>query len=84
VEDDGIGVEPAYRAKIFAAFERLHEQSRFEGAGLGLAICQQIVEQHGGRIWMEPAQGTGSRFCFDLLERAASDTLLPTKDGSSP
>lgn len=66
VEDDGIGVEPAYRKDIFGAFTRLHDQGRFEGAGLGLAICQQIVEQHGGRIWVEGRQPHGSRFYFEL------------------
>jgi signal transduction histidine kinase len=84
VQDEGIGVEPAYRASIFAAFERLHEQSKFEGTGLGLAICQQIVEQHGGRIWMEPASGCGSRFCFDLPERSAMENASPVKDSVSP
>jgi light-regulated signal transduction histidine kinase (bacteriophytochrome) len=69
VEDNGIGIEPAHRREIFGAFARLHEQAKFEGAGLGLAICQQIVVQHGGRIWMEPGVPHGSRFCFDLPAR---------------
>jgi light-regulated signal transduction histidine kinase (bacteriophytochrome) len=83
VEDEGIGVDPAHRTRIFGAFERLHEQSKFEGAGLGLAICQQIVEQHGGRIWLEPARVQGSRFCFDIPERGHGESPLPSKDGSA-
>jgi two-component system sensor histidine kinase/response regulator len=80
VEDNGIGVEAGHRARIFAAFERLHEQSKFDGAGLGLAICQQIVEQHGGRIWMEPAPVQGARFCFEL---PAGEVSSPALDGSA-
>jgi signal transduction histidine kinase len=85
VEDEGIGVEAGQRANIFRAFERLHEHSKFEGSGLGLTICQQIIEQHGGRIWMEPGERTGARFCFELPERAAAGSaasLPPTRDGS--
>jgi two-component system sensor histidine kinase/response regulator len=72
VEDEGIGIEPAYRKDIFAAFARLHEQGKFEGAGLGLAICQLIVEQHGGRIWVEARAPHGSRFCFELPPERSS------------
>lgn len=81
VEDEGIGVDSAQRGRIFAAFERLHEQSKFEGAGLGLAICQQIVEQHGGRIWLEPGPMHGSRFCFDLPEQSKEENTSPIKGG---
>lgn len=66
VEDEGIGVAAEYRASIFGAFERLHEPSKYEGNGLGLTICQEIVGQYGGHIWMEPGREHGSRFWFDL------------------
>jgi two-component system sensor histidine kinase/response regulator len=66
VEDNGIGIDAAYQTKIFGAFTRLHAQSEFDGSGLGLTICQQIVEQHQGRIWVESREGEGARFCFEL------------------
>src|SRR5204862_355820 len=66
VEDNGIGVEPEYSTVIFDAFRQLHSQSAYEGSGLGLMICRQIVEQHGGRIWVESEPKSGSRFYFTL------------------
>jgi signal transduction histidine kinase len=65
VEDNGIGVRDDDRRRIFVLFERAHGAA-VEGSGLGLAMCQAIVEKHGGRIWVEPADGEGSRFCFTL------------------
>ena len=81
VEDNGIGVEAGQRARIFGAFERLHEQSKYDGAGLGLAICQQIVEQHGGGIWVEPAAQHGACFCFELAAGEAEEVVSPGEDG---
>lgn len=66
VEDNGIGIAAEHQGLVFKAFQRLHAQSNYEGSGLGLTICQQIVEQHHGRIWVEPAPAGGSRFCFTL------------------
>lgn len=66
VEDNGIGIEPEYRNAVFQPFERLHAQSKYEGTGLGLTLCREIVEQHGGRIWIESSPTGGSRFCFTL------------------
>jgi signal transduction histidine kinase len=62
VEDNGIGIEEPDQATIFDAFSRLYAQSQYEGNGLGLQICKQIVEQHGGRLWVESKHGEGSRF----------------------
>ena len=66
VADNGIGVEDASSERIFAMFERLHPQERFKGTGIGLSICKRIVERRGGRIWVEPNPGGGSRFRFTL------------------
>ncbi len=66
VQDNGIGIDPAHQEQIFAPFKRLHSRQEFEGSGIGLATCKRIVEQHGGEIWVEPAQGGGSNFQFTL------------------
>lgn len=65
VEDNGIGIDPEYAQQIFGVFKRLHGHN-YPGTGIGLAICQRIVESYGGKIWVESTQGAGSRFYFTL------------------
>jgi signal transduction histidine kinase len=64
MRDNGVGVDSAQATRIFSMFSRANEQ--VEGAGIGLAVCRRIIESHGGRIWVEPAEGGGSAFRFTL------------------
>lgn len=65
VTDNGIGFDPKHRDLIFKMFKRLHTD-RFQGTGVGLAICQRIVERHGGTIWADSEPNVGSIFSFTL------------------
>ena len=69
VEDDGIGFDEKYLERIFSPFQRLHGRGRYEGTGMGLAICRRIVERHHGTITAESQPGTGSRFIVELPVR---------------
>ena len=69
VSDNGIGIDPQYAGQVFGLFKRLHGQE-YSGSGIGLSICQKIVERFGGRIWVEPNEGSGAAFRFTLPVRS--------------
>jgi len=66
VTDNGIGIAPQYHSAIFAMFKRLHNKKEYEGAGIGLAVCQKIILRHNGKIGVDSQSGKGSTFWFTL------------------
>ena len=71
VRDNGVGIPAAYLPKLFHAFQRLHGDDT-RGHGIGLALVRRIVERHGGRVWVESADGEGSTFFVALPESTSA------------
>ena len=80
VQDNGIGIAENHREAIFDVFRRLHGREQYGGGtGAGLAISRKHVERHGGRLWVEPAPGGGSRFLFTLEADPALEKNRPAR-----
>ena len=78
IRDQGIGIDPKYRNRIFLIFQQLHTRHQYGGTGIGLALCRKIVEHHGGQTWVESELGQGSTFIFTI------PIYQPTHDSLSP
>lgn len=74
VRDNGIGIEREFQSLVFGVFRRLHANvGKYAGTGIGLAICQRIVDHYGGRIWVESEVGRGATFYFTLPSAMVGD-----------
>lgn len=77
VSDNGIGFDPEFNEKIFQSFTRLNSKSVYDGTGLGLSLCRNIVERHGGKIWANGKENIGATFSIILpMKQNASETSV--------
>ncbi|MEM6964073.1 MAG: ATP-binding protein [Bacteroidota bacterium] len=82
IKDNGIGIDPAYFERIFEMFQRLHNKDEYQGTGIGLAICNKIILQLGGKIWVTSKVGEGSIFHITLPKSNATHTFNLAKETS--
>jgi PAS domain S-box-containing protein len=66
VKDNGIGIEQWFSERIFVVFQKLHDNKKYPGSGIGLALCKRIIEKHGGKMWFESEASVGTTFFFSL------------------
>ncbi len=71
IKDNGIGIDKEYFDRIFVIFQRLHRRDEYSGTGMGLAVTKKIIENLGGQIWLESAEGEGSKFHFSISKNIA-------------
>ena len=84
VTDNGIGISPEYAEEVFIIFKRLHTRTEYSGNGIGLAICKRIIEQCGGKIWVESHEGGGTTFKFTLHAAAPQPVQQRTEQSLQP
>jgi len=79
--DNGIGIDPTYRDRVFAIFQRLHSRDAYSGTGIGLALCRKIVEFSGGQIWIgEPEDHIGTVVCWTLPASPPASSPPPRQE----
>jgi light-regulated signal transduction histidine kinase (bacteriophytochrome) len=79
ITDNGIGISPEFREQIFGIFKRLHTREKFVGTGIGLSICQRVVEKIGGKIWVDDTDH-GTRICFSVPMQMSHSTIADNQD----
>ncbi|MFH0878885.1 MAG: ATP-binding protein [Lentisphaerota bacterium] len=81
IADNGIGMNPLEMTKLFAPFKRLHGRDRYEGTGIGLAVCRKIITRHGGSIGVDSIQGKGSTFWL-MIPKSEAESASMLNSGS--